>query len=129
MKDKEFDLIKKLLPPELFDPDFKEKALAHFRKLLAEVEKGSEEEKQEAKQMLEEYAKGQQRTHKKLAEMLGVNENDLRRILTNPQNYSKEEWENLQEGTKEMKPVINAAESKAPSKKKGKKKNKNWTKS
>ena len=128
MKDKEFDLIKKLLPPELFDPDFKEKALAHFRKLLVEVEKGSEEEKQAAKHALEEYAKGQQRTHKKLAEMLGVTENDLRRILTNPQNYSKEEWESLQEGSQEMKPVIKAVEPKPSPKKKGKK-NKNWTKS
>ena len=45
MSDKEFEVIKKVLPKELFDPDFKEKALAHFRKILEDIENGNEEAK------------------------------------------------------------------------------------
>jgi hypothetical protein len=125
MSDEEFELIKKVLPKELFDPDFKEKALAHFRKILHDIEGGSEE----AKLKLQEYQEKKDSMQKLLSQYLKISEDQVKAILSNPDNYPKEAWDSLQEAAQEMKPILEKASQQGLPKKKKSSRKQKWTKS
>jgi len=125
MSDKEFEVIKKVLPKELFDPDFKEKALAHFRKILEDIENGNEE----AKAKLQEYQNKKNEMQKILAQYLNITEAQVKAILANPDNYPKEAWDSLQEAAEQMRPILERAGAESVSKKKKNNRKQKWTKS
>ena len=125
MSDKEFNLLKSLFPPEIFDLDFKEKALAHFQKLLHDSQNGDEE----AKAKLEGYHRQQAKMQETLAKWLNISQEELKRILANKENYSQEEWESIQEAAKEMSPALKEASKGSLKSKKKKKRKEGWTKS
>lgn len=127
MGEPEFEEIMKLFPPEVFDSEFAEQAITHFRALADKAKNGTADEQAEAREELATYEKGRDIIRKELADQLNMNESDISRIISNEQNYSKDEWERMQDATEQMEPVMETAQK--PKKKKKSKKPKGWVKS
>ena len=129
MSDSEFDKIKQMFPPEMFEVDFSEKALRHFQELMEKLEDGTDEEKAEAKRQLATYEKASGKIRQELAQKLHKSEDEVKRIITNESNFSKTEWKRIQEAKKEMTPIVQEAQKGKKKKKKRSSKEDKWLKS
>lgn len=110
-----------------------------FNRFKHVLEKGSAEEK---KAMIEEVLKLQEKLELETNEMcdtMEMNEDELKEFSENPENFSEEEWQTIQEAKQrlesqasEIEDVIGFDQAKEPKKAKSKKsrsKSKKWMKS
>ena len=72
-------------------------SVAFFDRLKQQVQKGDEEEKEEAMEMMAQLYERMTQESKKISERAGLSEDELLAYAENPANFTAEQWRALQE--------------------------------
>jgi len=74
-----------------------EKAFKFSQKLQDKLLNGTEEEKKELQEFMQEMQKKVEAEKEKLFEKIGITENDIKDFLSSKENFSDAEWNAIQE--------------------------------
>lgn len=129
MDNNEFEEIKKVLPKEIFDADFAEEAMKQLKDLFEDLESDSEEKREKAKEMLDEYEKAREIIGRELTEMFNKSDDELKELLGDQDNYSEQEWKSIREGIDLLKPLMEGKPYEEPPVNPPKKIDNQWIKS
>lgn len=77
-------------------------SIEFFQHLKGQIEKGTPEERKEAMQMMAELYNQMMAETKKITERSGVSEEQLLSFAENPNNFSPEQWKQIQESKQKI---------------------------
>lgn len=135
------EALKSFFQGEKHNPENMQKAfqtaVEYFEKLNKILATGSEEEKKKAMDEFMQMKKAMDKAVNNIRKETGLSEEQVRAIMHNPDNYSPEDWEVIQESVDELKSIeglsdqlgSNMPEEKPKKPKKKKTKRDKWMKS